>query len=196
MQKTIDTLTLFRSAMIVATLATMAALSVSRVDAQVRQPLRVKLSVSPTINVTRLDAGLQNSFSEEVARLDQLSAGKTGGGEILMTGPGFSIAAYENISVLVTVTPPLVKARAAGGTDDLRITCGYLNDGTTYFRRSVITNKSVVEFRLRNSNLLKRSMKLGNPVFVAYVFFLIHERKEANTHGAPLQVPTVTVEFL
>ncbi len=85
---------------------------------------------------------------------------------------GFPISAFENIRVLVSV---MATEQMFGADDSVatRLSCCYLKDGTTYFGRSTITDTNAVHFRLRNVNLLKRSMKLENPLFVTYVFFLV-----------------------
>lgn len=165
-------------------------------SAQMQPTLKVKLDVSPSVNISKIDESSQVSFKDELVDLGQLVRRQSGGTDSISLGPGFAVSAYENITVLVTVKTPLGVSLRRNKADSPRITCGYLNDGTTYFRRATITQKSEVEFRLRNNNLLKRSMKLTNPLFVAYVFFFINERKEARTNENQVPVSTVTVEFM
>ena len=184
------------SARLVLVLALLGVIVSRESQAQIRQPMKVKLNVSPSIVVSRMDADLQVSLTAQLGYMNQLVSRETSGVDSVVLAPGFSIAAYENVSVDVSVETPSQMSNVRDGAGAFRITCGYLNDGTTYFRRSTITNRNNVQFRLRNNDLLKHSMKLNNPRFVAYVFFLINERKEARTYGGPLPVSTVTVEFM
>lgn len=172
------------------------AVFVDHMIAQNQPTIKVKVDVSPAINVSKLDESSQISFSEEIARLNELLPQGAGEKKAVGIGPGFAISAYENISVLVRVRTPLVPGYGTPAVDAPKVTCGYLNDGTTYFRRATITNKSSVEFRLRNDNLLRQSMRLSNSLLTAYIFLIVNERKEATTNEAPVQVSTVTVEFL
>ncbi len=165
-------------------------------SAQLHPTLKVKLDVSPAVEVSSLEGNVQASFAEQLAHLDQLVPMGGNAGHSLHVGPGFAISAFENITVLVSVTQPVFANGAARSRNAARITCGYLNDGTTYFRRSTITNKSSVGFRLRNIDILRHSMKLQNPLLVAYVFFIVDERKEAKQYDGPMPVSNVTVEFL
>ena len=172
------------------------AVFVDHMIAQNQPTIKVKVDVSPAINVSKLDESSQISFSEEIARLNELLPQEAGEKKPVGIGPGFAISAYENISVLVRVRTPLVPGYGTPAVDAPKVTCGYLNDGTTYFRRATITNKTSVEFRLRNDNLLRQSMRLSNSLLTAYIFLIVNERKEATTNEAPVQVSTVTVEFL
>jgi len=166
------------------------------IQAQIKPSLKIKLNVSPSITVSKIDAGAQSSFRGELAHLNELIPRQTGGADSVRFGSGFSISAYENITVLLRVTPPVQAGQRNKYSGAARILCGYLNDGTTYFRRATIANKSAIQLRLRNNNLLRRSMKLNNSLFVAYVFFLVNQRKEETKNGSPLPVSTVTVEFM
>jgi hypothetical protein len=225
---------------------------------QIKPSMKIKLSVSPSVNISRMEEGLQSSITEDLARLnamiskraggvdsmtlssnlqspftedlvhldeliaertggvnnadlgygfqrssieglsqqDVLIGERTGGVDSVFLGSGFSISAYENITVLLSFTPPVTADRSKNDSRAMRILCGYLNDGTTYFRRATITNKSAVQFRLRNKSLLKRSMKLNNPQFIAYVFFLVDQRQKNATVESQLPISAVTIEFL
>ena len=164
--------------------------------AQIGPSLKIKLNVSPSINISKIDAGSQISLNEEMSHLNQLIPRQSKGADSVSFGSGFSISAYENIPVLLSFTTPVMVGKSNKHSGAVRILCGYLNDGTTYFRRATVTYKSVVQFRLRNNSLLKRSMKLNNPLFAAYVFFLTNQRKEDIKNEIPMPVSTVTVEFL
>jgi hypothetical protein len=171
-------------------------LSSFQIQAQNKQPMNVKLRVSPSVSVGGMEAGVQRAFANEIPQLTQMFRGRAAEADSVSFGSGFALSAYENITVLVGVTVPTFVGKSGDKPGAARITCGYLNDGTTYFRRAILTNKRVVQFRLMNSNLLKQSMKLDNPLFVAYVFFLITESKEEISHATSLPVSTVTVEYL
>ncbi|HEY9166172.1 MAG TPA: hypothetical protein VIS48_08440 [Candidatus Kryptonia bacterium] len=163
-------------------------------EAQVKPTLKIKVNVESSVGISKMDAGMKGLLIEESPFLKDLISGEFGERDTVSLSSGYAISAYENISVLVTVTTPgLIRD---GNPNSPRITCGYLNDGTTYFRRATITNKSAIDFRLRNNSLLKRSMKTRNPLFVAYVFFLIHQQKEEMGNEYPLPISTVTVEFI
>jgi hypothetical protein len=165
-------------------------------NAQLRPTLKVKLDVSPAVEVSSLDQSVQASFAKEIAKTNGLIPMGGRGGQSLHVGPGFAISAYENITVLVSVTPPASASSPVGSKGTTRITCGYLNDGTSYFRRSTITNRNTVSFRLRNNGLLRRSMKLQNPLLVAYIFFIVDEPRKAEEDDDRLPVSNVTVEFI
>jgi hypothetical protein len=164
--------------------------------AQIQPTIKVRVNVSPAINVSRMEQNTQLSLGEEMSNLTQLVPRQPGSKETTSIGPGFAISAYENISILLTVERPSLSGGQEFAAKAPKITWGYLNDGTTYFRRATITNKSSVEFRLRNNNLLRQSMKFRNPLLTAYVFLIINERKEASAHENPVPVSTVTIEFL
>lgn len=164
------------------------------VSAQIRQPMKVQITVSPSVAVTGMDAALHASIAEQLAYLNQSIPGQTVGGDSVIVGPGLAISAFENISVLISVKTGVGSGEA--GAIVPRILCGYLNDGTTYFRRSTITDKNMFVLRLLNINLLKRSMKLEKPLFVAYVFFLVQERRVEINHPPSTASSIVTVEFL
>lgn len=165
-------------------------------QAQIKPSLKIKLSVSPSINISKIDEGLQGVFTEELSHFKELIPGRKGGADSVSFGSGFSISSYENIAVILSFTVPEKVGKSNIRSSAARIRCGYLNDGTTYFRRARITDKSPLQFRLRNNSLLKRSMQFTNPQFVAYVFFMVIQRKELRRNGSPLPVSTVTVEFL
>ena len=169
---------------------------VSESQAQIKQTLRVRVNASPSVSVSKLDAGAQIAFEDELPRLTERFQGRTGRADSMRLGPGFSISAYENISVQLSFTTPMQPTHGKDDSGAVRITCGYLNDGTTYFRRATIAKKSPIQFRLRNNSLLKSSMQFNNPLFVAYVFFLVNQRKEETKNGNALPVSTVTVEFM
>ncbi len=168
----------------------------SETQAQIKPSMKIKIDVSSSVGISQVEAGVQNLIAKEVAHLEESIAERAGGADPVSLSPGFSISAYENIRVLVSVTTPEQMSDGKDSVNAPQISCGYLNDGTTYFSRATITNKSAIQFRLRNNNLLKRSMKLENPLFVAYVFFVINRQKQKSLGESPLLIPTVTVEFL
>ena len=128
--------------------------------------------------------------------LEEVLAEQTNGWDSVGLGFGFAISAYENISVLVKISHP---QRVYEGNDDaheLQMIHGYLNDGTTFFKRATIIGRNDLQFRLRNKNLLKRSMIMNNPLYTAYVFFLVNQPKEKPNYEIQMKISTVTVEFL
>ena len=125
-----------------------------------------------------------------------LGEGRVRGRDSVVIGPGLSISSFENVAVRVSFTKPIVLGLQKDDTNAVRIICGYLNDGTSYFRRATFTSKNSVEFRLRNINLLKQSIQFNNSLFVAYVFFLVDIRKEGYQYESSVPVSTVTVEIL
>lgn len=163
--------------------------------AQIVPLLRVKIDVSASVGVSQVQPGVQILIQEELEHLKELVAVRSGGAESLNLTSGFSISAFENIRVLVSIATPGRTVDANDSTSSLRLSCCYLNDGTTYFCRATITDTSAAQFRLRNVNLLKRSMKLENPLFVAYVFFLVEHQKGIAQDIDQSPVP-VTIEFL
>ncbi len=164
--------------------------------AQTGQLMRVKLGVLPSVSVAGMDPELHRALGEERPRLITLIRDQAREADTIMVAPGFSILAYENISVLLSVTLASQTYQSKSDSSAVRVACGYLNDGTTYFRRATIANRTPIQFRLKNNNLLKRSMQFPNPLFVAYVFFLVDQRKaEIGNERSPL-IMTVTVEFL
>jgi hypothetical protein len=166
-------------------------------QAQMKPSMKIKLGVLPSISVSTIeDANLQNLFAEDIAHLNELLAERTGEADSVSLEYGFSISAYENIPVLLSFTKPVQIEMDKKNLYPMRIVCGYLNDGTTFFRRATITNKNALQFRLRNKNLLKRSMKISNPLFVAYVFFLVHLGQEKPKNEGSLPVSTITLEFM
>ena len=165
-------------------------------QAQIKHSMKVNLNVLPSVNISRMNGDLQSLFAEDIAHLNELVSAKTGGEDPVSLDFGFSISAYENITVLLSFTKPEQIEKNNPSLYPMRIVCGYLNDGTTYFKRATITNRNIMQFRLRNNNLLKRSMKLSNPLFVAYAFFLVsHEMGTVKKEG-PLPVSTITLEFM
>lgn len=169
----------------------------SESKAQTTPLMKIKIDVSPSVGISQVEAGVQNLITGELAHLERSFNNQlAGAGEPPSLVSGFAISAYENIDVLVSVAFPGQTANKKDNANSLRITCGYLNDGTTYFRRATITDKSSIQFRLRNENLLKRSMKLDNPLFVAYVIFLVDWQGEEMRYRNATPAPTVTVEFL
>jgi hypothetical protein len=164
--------------------------------AQIKPSMKIKLDVLPSINVARMDVDLQALFAENIAHLNELaSIGKSGEDPISLDF-GFSISAYENITVLLSYTKPEISEKENNRYYPMRILCGYLNDGTTSFKRAITTEKNFLEFRLRNNHLLKRSMKFSEPLFVAYAFFLVSHHAGAVKEEGPLPVSTITLEFL
>ncbi len=164
--------------------------------AQLTQTLRVRVSAPPSVSVSRMDAGAQRAIADEMPQLSQMFQERSRGLDTISLGSGLSILSLENVTVLLSFKVPEPKRRSKSDSGAVRITCGYLNDGTTYFRRATFSDKSPIQFRLRNSNLLKRSMQSNNPLFVAYVFFLIDQRKGETRYESQMPVPTVTVEIL
>jgi hypothetical protein len=165
-------------------------------QAQMKASMKIKLNVLPSINITRMDGDLQTLFAEDIAHMNELASAKPGGEDIVSLDFGFSISAYENITVLLSFTNPELFEKNKQSVYPMRIDCGYLNDGTTYFTRATITNTNFMQFRLRNNNLLKRSMKLSDPLFVAYTFFLVHHEKGTTRNKGPLPVSTITLEYM
>ncbi len=163
---------------------------------QIKPSMKIKLNVLPSVTISEIAAGAQSQFKGELAHLNGLTSRQIGKTDSVKAGPGFTITAFENISVLLSYTTPSRPAKGNNRTGAVRVLCGYLNDGTTYFRRATITDKSPIQIRLRNNRLLKHSMLFSDPQFVAYVFFLISQRKEARKNESPLSVSTVTVEFM
>ncbi|MCX6120385.1 MAG: hypothetical protein NTX44_02045 [Ignavibacteriales bacterium] len=165
-------------------------------QAQIKSSMKIKLNVLPSINITRMDGDLQILFAEDITHMNELVSVKNGGEDIVSLDFGFSISAYENITVLLSFTNPELFEKNKQSVYPMRIDCGYLNDGTTYFTRATITNRNSMQFRLRNNNLLKRSMKLSDPLFVAYTFFLVHHQKATIKNKGPLPVSTITLEYM
>jgi hypothetical protein len=165
-------------------------------QAQMKPSMKIKLNVLPSVNITRMDGNLQTLFAEDISHMNELASAQTGGEDIVSLDFGFSISAYENITVLLSFTSPELSEKNKQSVYPMRIDCGYLNDGTNYFKRATITSKNSLQIRLRNNNLLKRSMKVSDPLFVAYAFFLVrHERGTIRNKG-PLPVSTITLEYM
>jgi len=166
-------------------------------QAQIKASMKVKLNVLPSVNITRMDDDLRTLFAEDISHLNELASAKNGNNEdIISLDFGFSISAYENLTVLLSFTNPELSEKNKQSVYPVRIVCGYLNDGTTYFTRAIITNGNSTQFRLRNNNLLKRSMKLSDPLLIAYTFFLVHHQKATIRNKGPLPVSTITLEYL
>jgi hypothetical protein len=165
-------------------------------QAQMTPLMKVKLNVLPSVNITRMDDDLRTLFAEDITHLNELASAKLGNEDIVSLDFGFSISAYENITVLLSFTNPELSEKNKQSVYPMRIVCGYLNDGTTYFNRAVMTDGNFVQFRLRNNNLLKRSMKAIDPLFVAYTFFLIHHQKATIRNNGKLPVSIITLEYL
>jgi hypothetical protein len=165
-------------------------------QAQMTPLMKVKLNVLPSVNITRMDDDLRTLFAEDITHLNELASAKPGNEDIVSLDFGFSISAYENITVLLSFTSPELSEKDKQSVYPMRIDCGYLNDGTTYFNRAIITDRNFVQFRLRNNNLLKRSMKISDPLFVAYTFFLVHHAKGTLNNKGALPVSTITLEYL
>lgn len=182
------------AALAVALMALTAAL-MSESQAQVRQSLKVSVRALPSVSIAGMDGGVERALADDMLQLSKKFQDKTGGTGSASLSSGFSISAYENITVLLSFTKE-GERWSNRNSDVLRIICGYLNDGTTCFKRATVVNKNPIQFRLRDNNLMKRSMQSDNPLFVAYVFFLIYGRKEETKHAITLPVPTVTVEFI
>jgi len=165
-------------------------------QAQIKHSMKVNLNVLPSVNISRMNGDLQSLFAEDIAHLNELVSAKTGGEDPVSLDFGFSISAYENITVLLSFTKPEQIEKNNPSLYPMRIVCGYLNDGTTYFKRATITNRNIMQFRLRNNNLLKRSMKHRDPLFVAYAFFLVSHEIGTVKKENPLPVSTITLEFM
>jgi hypothetical protein len=165
-------------------------------QAQMTPSMKIKLNVLPSVNITRMDDDLRTLFAEDITHLNELASAKSGNEDIVSLDFGFSISAYENITVLLSFTSPELSEKNRQSVSPSRINCGYLNDGTTYFNRAIITDGNIVQFRLRNNNLLKRSMKVSDPLFVAYTFFLVHHAKGTLSNKGALPVSTITLEYL
>ncbi len=165
-------------------------------QAQITPLMKVKLNVLPSVNITRMDDNLRTLFAEDITHLNELASAKPGNEDIVSLDFGFSISAYENITVLLSFTSPVLFQKNEQSVYPMRINCGYLNDGTTYFNRAIITDGNFVQFRLRNNNLLKRSMKAIDPLFVAYTFFLVHHQKATISNNGKLPVSIITLEYL
>jgi hypothetical protein len=165
-------------------------------QAQMTPSMKIKLNVLPSVNITRMDDDLQTLFAEDITHLNELASAKPSNEDIVSLDFGFSISAYENITVLMSFTSPELSEKNKQSVYPSRIDCGYLNDGTTYFNRAIITDRNIVQFRLRNNNLLKRSMKVSDPLFVAYTFFLVHHTKSTLSNKGALPVSTITLEYL
>jgi len=188
--------------MAVVAMAMIALTSVPFCEAQVRTKpmLKVRVDVSPSVGISEVEPMTDVLIAKDLEHLE----GKLAAEAPVTFISGFAISAYENISILVSVTTQgeSTTGHCEEHSDEAipvmrpQITCGYLNDGTTYFERAIITDSGAVLFRLRNIDLLRRSMKLSNPLFVAYVFFLIRNEKEVRQNGNPMPVSTVTVEYL
>ena len=174
---------------------------VVRSHAQESQALSLRLRATPSVSVYRMDMGAQRTFADNMAQLTRMFEDPAKGPDYVSYSAGFSIAAYENVPVLVSITTPEV---TLPGIQDIveniikerRIIWGYLNDGTTFYMRAMVTTESPVEFRLRNNGLLRRSIRTVDPLFIAHVFFIINKRKEEINYESALPVTTVTVEFL
>ena len=168
----------------------------SESQAQIKPSMKIKLNVLPSTNISRMDADMQKLFTEDIAHLNELIAERNDGADPVSLGCEFSISAYENITVLLSYTTLVQAVQSNNDSHPMRIVCGYLNDGTTYFKRATITNKNAIQFRLRNNSLLRRSMKLDNSLFVAYVLFLTNQRNEQIVNESSIPVSTVTFEFM
>jgi hypothetical protein len=165
-------------------------------QAQMKPSMKVKLNVSSSINISNMDANFQSMFSGEVGHLNELMTQRNRGANPVVLSSGFSISADENITVLLSFSKPVQMGKSSNDSRAVRILCGYLNDGTTYLSRATFTNKNVIQFRLRNNSLLRRSMKLDNSLFVAYVLFLTNQRNERTVNESSIPVSTVTFEFM
>jgi len=165
-------------------------------QAQTRPSMKIKLNVLPSVNITRVDGDLRTLFAADIAHLNELASAKPGGEDPVSLDFGFSISAYENITILLSFTSPELSEKNKQSVYPMRIVCGYLNDGTTYFTRATMTTRNFMQFRLRNNNLLKRSMILSDPLFVAYTFFLVHHAKGTIRNKGPFPVSTITLEYM
>jgi len=168
----------------------------SESKAQMKPSMKVKLNVSSSINITNMDANFQSMFSGEVGHLNELIAQRNRGANPVVLSSGFSISADENITVLLSFSKPVQPGKSNNDSRAVRILCGFLNDGTTYLSRATFTNKNVIQFQLRNNNLLRRSMKLYNSQFVAYVLFLTNQRNERIVKENSIPISTVSIEFM
>jgi hypothetical protein len=164
--------------------------------AQIKPSMKIKLNVLPSISIARMDVDLQVLFAEDIAHLNELASTKSSGEDPISLDFGFSISAYENITVLLSYTKPEISEKEKIRYYPMRILCGYINDGTTYFKRAITTEKNFIEFRLRNNNLLKRSMKFSEPLIVAYTFFLVSHHGGSVKSEGPLPASTITLDYL
>ena len=74
--------------------------------AQIKPSMKIKLDVLPSVNVARMDVDLQSLFAEDIAHLNELASAKTAGEDPVSLDFGFSISAYENLTVLLSFTKP------------------------------------------------------------------------------------------
>jgi hypothetical protein len=184
------------AATLIVALMALTAGSMNETPAQIKQTMRVNVNATPAVSVSRMDAGAQRAFADEMPQLVQLFQERSRGLDTISFGSRLSISSFENVTLLLSFTVPELIGQSKSDSSPVRITCGYLNDGTTYFRRATFSEKSPIRFRLRNKNLLKRSMQSNDPLFVAYVFFLIDQRKGETRYDGVMPVTTVTVEIL
>ncbi len=75
-------------------------------QAQITPLMKVKLNVLPSVNITRMDDNLRTLFAEDITHLNELASAKPGNEDIVSLDFGFSISAYENITVLLSFTSP------------------------------------------------------------------------------------------
>jgi hypothetical protein len=162
--------------------------------AQLKQSLKITIRVSAGIGGLGTDA--QQALAGQMSLLSETFRGRAGSADSLSLAFGFSISAYENISVLLSYAQPAQEGAYKNEPGSMQIVCGYLNDGTTNFRRAAFSAESPVHFRLRENHLLSNSMQPGNLPYEAYVFFLVNQRKGENSNGIKVPVATVTVEYL
>jgi len=177
----------------------LSALSLGLVDeswTQIKPSMKIKLNVLPSVTISKMTTNAQSPFVGELSQLKELTTQRLGKGDSVYLAPGFSISAFENITVLLSYTTPSKILKSTTPKSGVKIMCGYLNDGTAYFSRAKIAQKSPIQFTLRDNHLLKRSMINSDPQYVAYVFFLIDKRKEVRKNEGPLPFSTVTVEFI
>jgi hypothetical protein len=165
-------------------------------NAQIKPSMKINLNVLPSISIARMDVDLQALFAEDIAHLNEFASRGNGNEDPVSLDFGFSISAFENITVLLSYTKPELSEKDKLSSYPTRIVCGYLNDGTTYFKRAITTDKNFIEFRLRNNNLLKRSMKFSDPLFVAYTFFLVSHHTGSVKKDGPLPISTITLDYL
>lgn len=162
--------------------------------AQIKPSIKVKLNVLPSINIARMDVDLKTLFAEDISHMNELASAKSVGETPVSLDFGFSISAYENIEVLMNIAKPDLSNK--NEVYPMRIICGYINDGTTSFKRATLSNKETMQFRLRNRNLLKSSMKLSDPLLVAYTFFLVSLESSPTRGNGHLPVSIITLEYL
>jgi hypothetical protein len=175
-------------------LMAVSAIMVDISGAQIKPSMKIRLNVLPSINIARMDVDLKTLFAEDISHMNELASVNSVGEAPISLDFGFSISAYENIEVLIHFTKP--DSSDNNGLFPMRMICGYINDGTAFFKRAIFANKDIMQFRLRNNNLLKSSMKLSDPLLVAYTFFLVSLKANPTRDEGHIPVSVITLEYL